>query len=178
MEEKELDLTLAKAAQEHYIEAQENINMNQNENFFKKSFSNEKIRINGEVYVGKHIDKERVKKTVKIASGFLLAVVLMKGVSTINLMDRYYHTLDSKAQKELTQEEFENYQHDKPSFIEAYRDYQDAKNELKQTGNYSLLGKNLNSSDQSSYEETDFLSFTNIQEDAMKQAISEQIRKY
>lgn len=174
----ELDLTFVKMAQEHYQKVKSELNDQLVDEFYEKSLSSKKIEVHGELYVGKNVIMKGIGQVVGIASGILLIIMLGKAATTADLMDRYYNILSQQAQQELTQKEFAYYQDNKPNVIEAYHDYQEKEEELKQTGNYNSLGDNIDNDSQATYSKGDFLVPTNIQEDALRMAVSEQIQEY
>ena len=115
-------------------------------------------------------------------AAILVASIVITGkvISTMNLVSTYNDIMNEKIEAELNQGQKNAYEdrHKNPitSAIEHYQNIQEAKNELKATGNYNFWGDNIKDPDKEYTEyEIDDINLTNITEDAIEIATDKEI---
>lgn len=205
-QKKELDLKLIELVQKNNEINKELMEKKQVEKELKKAFENfndndidklvdsfytqsiqgdsnhKKQEIHGKTYVGKNKVLENIR-TIGAATILVAAIAITgKVISTMNLVSIYDDTMNEKIEAELNQGQKNAYEerHKNPitSAVEHYQNIQEAKNELKATGNYNFFGDNIKDLDKEYTEyDVDGINLTDITEDAIEIATDREIEE-
>lgn len=153
------------------------------ENSIQDVNKSKKQKVRGETYRGKKDLIKNIETALKISSAILVLGITLKGVEVYNVVDAYNDVLEQKMENELTEGNINAYNkyHSHP-IIDGLADYQaikDAKEELKETGNYNILGTNVENPDKEYTTYTvDEYRLSNLQEDAIDMVTDNVIDEY
>lgn len=146
------------------------------DSFYENSVQDEKKskrqRVRGETYKGKKDLANNIKIALKMTAVIVALGVTMKGINIYTTVDNYNDILKEKMENELTEDNINAYNinHDNPILdgIEDYKMIQEAKKELKETGNYNFFGENISGEDKVYTDfNVDDYHLTNLEEDAI-----------
>lgn len=175
---KDLDLALADVAQDNNI----------SERFYRNSIQDDKgskrQEIHGETYKRKDDLLKRINVAVGILSLIAAASAIAKSVDVYATVDQYNRVLETKMEQELTEGNINAYNrdHDIP-IIDGIKDYQtiqEAKSELKETGNYNTVGDNITDTDKEyqKFDNGSIYTLSNLTEDAIDMVSDQVIDEY
>lgn len=152
--------------------------------FYSQSIQDDSNHKKQEIHGKTYVDKNKMVENIKVigTAAILVASIVITGkvISTMNLVSTYNDIMNEKIEAELNQGQKNAYEdrHKNPitSAIEHYQNIQEAKNDLKATGNYNFWGDNIKDPDKEYTEyEIDDINLTNITEDAIEIATDKEI---
>lgn len=166
---KELDMSSVKLVQEKFYQ-----------NSIQDDKGSKRQEIHGETYKGKGDLLDKVKIAVGVASLIIAAGAMVKAADVYATVDQYNDVLETKMEQELTEGNINAYNSDHDNaIIDGIKDYQaiqEAKKELKETGNYNIVGDNITDTDKEyqKFDEDSIYTMSNLTEDAID-VVSDQV---
>ena len=154
-------------------------------NVYNKSINAKKKKINGKTYVSKKdtiVIKNLLKKAALIAS----AAVTINAVIKFDQLNSYQVSLNNLAKEELSYDEYQDYKNDHEkydvgAYFEHYANIKDAKEALKENGNYDFWGNDKDNPEKSQLTKAEadgVFNLSPLQKDAIELAAQEEIEEY
>lgn len=154
-------------------------------NVYNKSINAKKKKINGKTYVSKKdtiVIKNLLKKAALIAS----AAVTINAVIKFDQLNSYQVSLNNLAKEELSYDEYQDYKNDHEKYdvgvyFEHYANIKDAKETLKENGNYDFWGNDKDNPEKSQLTKAEadgVFNLSPLQKDAIELAAQEEIEEY
>ena len=188
---KEIDETLMNIANEHSNRMTEEEKQAIIERFYQKSIQDEKHsksqKIAGELYVGR---TSKFQNYVKGAVIRLTTVGVIAGIAFVGnkaeTLSSYNNQLNLEAKTELNADQQEMFDKNRDGILNVVNNVvtdldkiNENKDELKETGNYTLLGKNIDNPRPISKGEADGLfPLSDLTKDAIDKTVNQTVDEY
>ena len=170
MEDNELDLTAMNMANRHHLDVYKIRNKS-----IKTSNSKAK-RIFGEIYRGKYVTREQIKKFVFIATTLLVS---LKGLKGVEVNDYYNASLKNQAKQEMSFSDSLDYldEYD-TSLLDKYDNYKESLSEIE-SDNYDLFGNRKDGTHNERIKNSGgIISLSDKEKDAIDMAVANEIEEY